>query len=112
MRQAGIIAAGALYALDHHVEGLANDHTNAQVLAEAIGATDGLDLEPDIVDTNIVIFHVDETWGTADELCQQLLNRGVRMFAGGPQSVRAVTHLGVTADEVAQVARHLCELTS
>ena len=56
MRQAGIIAAGALYALEHNIERLAEDHENARILADAVRATPGLKLDPDIVDTNIVIF--------------------------------------------------------
>ena len=56
MRQAGIIAAGALYALEHHVDRLAEDHDNARVLADAIRETPGLTLDPEVVDTNIVIF--------------------------------------------------------
>ena len=56
MRQAGVIAAGALYALEHHIDRLAEDHANAQVLAAAIRKIDGLELRPDKVDTNLVIF--------------------------------------------------------
>ena len=67
MRQAGIIAAARLYALEHHVERLAEDHANAQRLAEAIRQIDGLELRPAQVDTNLVIFHVNERLGTATE---------------------------------------------
>ena len=62
MRQAGIIAAGALYALENNVERLVEDHTNAQVLADAIRQSDGLSLRPDTVDTNIVIFTLIRVW--------------------------------------------------
>src|SRR5262249_27787163 len=68
MRQAGVIAAGALYALEHHVERLAEDHRNAQVLAQAIGETPGLRLDPPEVDTNLVWFRIDPELGTAEEL--------------------------------------------
>src|SRR5690606_39301895 len=77
MRQAGIIAAGALYALENNIARLADDHANAQILAEAIRDIDGLTLQPDQVDTNIVIFHVDPTLGTAAEFVARLKEHGV-----------------------------------
>lgn len=104
MRQAGIIAAGALYALEHQVERLAEDHAKAQAIAQAVENTDGLDLAYDAVDTNIVIFDVAEKLGTAQQFCQQLADRGVRMMAIAPQRVRAVTHLDVTLEECEEVA--------
>src|SRR3954449_247408 len=88
LRQAGIVAAGALYALDHNVERLAEDHANAQLLAR------GLDIDPTEVETNIVIFEVDD----APAFCAALEARGVRMGAVGPRRVRAVTHLDVDAE--------------
>ena len=104
MRQVGILAAGALYALEHHVDRLAEDHQKAQLLAEAIRQTDGLSLTSDQVDTNIVFFDVAEKLGTADEFCELLLQRGVRMLALKRQSVRAVTHLDVSTSEIEQAA--------
>lgn len=95
MRQAGVIAAAALYALEHHVERLADDHANAQRLAEGIRRIDGLRLDPDVVDTNIVFFHIDRTWGTAAEFCDALKRRGVLMLPNTPTRIRAVTHLDV-----------------
>ena len=62
MRQAGVLAAAALYALDHHVERLADDHRNAQVIAKAIADTPGLRLDPPDVETNLIWFEVDPTW--------------------------------------------------
>jgi threonine aldolase len=98
MRQAGIIAAGALYALEHHVERLAEDHDNAQTIADAVRQCDRLQLEPERVDTNIVIFRVDPQLGTAAEFCQRLEQQGVLVYPFG-KAVRAVTHLGVTREE-------------
>ncbi len=95
MRQAGILAAGALYALEHHVERLADDHAHAQLLADAVRGCQGLSLTGDSVDTNIVIFTVDRSLGTAAEFCQRLAGEGVLMLAIGAQQVRAVTHLDV-----------------
>jgi threonine aldolase len=90
MRQAGIVAAGALWALDHNVERLAVDHANARLLAEGLAALDGVDLDPATVETNIVIFGVADPAALVDALAAQ----GVEMVAFGPR-VRAVTHLDV-----------------
>jgi threonine aldolase len=89
MRQAGIVAAGALYALDHHVDRLAEDHANARRLAAGLAEIGGLTV--DDVETNMVFFAVDDAPG----LCAALEREGVRMGAVGPRRVRAVTHLDV-----------------
>jgi threonine aldolase len=104
MRQAGIIAAGALYALEHNVARLAEDHQHARILAEAIRETPGLKLHPDVVDTNIVIFEVDAELGTAAAFCARLRDEGVLMNATSPQRVRAVTHLDVSRQQVERAA--------
>ena len=104
MRQAGIIAAGALYALEHHIERLAEDHANAKILADAVQECPGLKLRPEQIDTNIVIFHVDPKLGTAEEFVTRLEAAGVFMYDIGPQSVRAVTHLDVGRDEIERAA--------
>ncbi len=105
MRQSGIIAAGAVYALQYHRERLAEDHENAQILAESIRQSAGLSLYPDTVDTNIVIFQVDPALGTAGQFAGALKSHGVWMLGVGAQLVRAVTHLDVTrSDAVAAAA--------
>jgi threonine aldolase len=98
MRQAGVLAAAALYALEHHVDRLALDHANAAHLAEVIGRTDGLQLSPSLVETNIVIFRVDPLLATAAEFCAVLKSRGLLVLPVGQRLVRAVTHLDVDAD--------------
>lgn len=97
MRQGGIIAAGALYALEHHVDRLAEDHANARRLAEALAGMPGVSIEVDTVETNIAYFNVDAGTGTAKALCDRLFEAGVWMLPIGPQRVRAVTHLDVNA---------------
>jgi threonine aldolase len=104
MRQAGILAAGALYALDHHIDRLAEDHQKARILAQAIVDTPGLRLDPPEVDTNLVWFRVEREVGTARDLVQLLKQRGVLVFAMGPQMVRACTHLDVSAAQVEHAA--------
>jgi threonine aldolase len=96
MRQAGILAAAALYALDHNVERLAEDHANARLLAEALATMPGLRLDPRTVETNIVIFEVEPHLGTAAEFVARLREQGVWMLATAPQKARAVTHLDVS----------------
>jgi threonine aldolase len=96
LRQAGIVAAGALYALDHHVDRLAEDHENARTLANGLASIDGITLDPDEVETNIVIFEVADPEG----FCSALRRDGVQMGPVGPRTVRAVTHLDVDADGV------------
>ena len=100
MRQAGILAAAALYALDHNIDRLAEDHANARRLAAGIRQIPGLRLDPDLVDTNILFFQVDARPGTAAEFCEWLRGEGLLMLPVAPTRVRAVTHLDVTAADV------------
>jgi threonine aldolase len=104
MRQAGIVAAGALHAIDHHVERLAEDHAHAQVLAEAFQQTEGFALESGPVETNLVWVTVDPALGTAGEVAAYLRSRGILVAALGAQVIRACTHLDVTRDDVAYAA--------
>lgn len=103
MRQAGVIAAGALYALEHHVDRLAEDHAHAGILADAVEAAEGLELHSR-PDTNIVFFDVDAALGEAAEFVAALQGEGVYMLALGPEMVRAVTHLDVSEDQVRRAA--------
>ena len=96
MRQAGIIAAGGLYALRHHVERLAEDHVHARRLAEGLAGLPGIKLDPAEVETNIVFFDLTGALD-APTAVERLLALGVRMGALGPRTVRAVTHLDVSA---------------
>ncbi|HEX5272957.1 MAG TPA: GntG family PLP-dependent aldolase, partial [Gemmataceae bacterium] len=72
MRQAGVAAAGALFALDNHVARLADDHRNARVIAQAVADTPGLRLDPPEVETNLIFFHVDRELGTAQSVAAAL----------------------------------------
>jgi threonine aldolase len=88
MRQAGVIAAAGLYALDHNVDRLAEDHANARVLAEGLAEIPGVRIDADRVETNIVLFEVDDGPGLAAELGEA----GIEVSHFGPQRVRMVTH--------------------
>jgi threonine aldolase len=91
MRQSGIVAAAGLYALDHHVDRLADDHGRARRLAEGLAPLPGVDLDAATVETNIVIFGVPD----APAFCAALERADVGMLPVGPDRVRAVTHLDV-----------------
>ena len=101
MRQAGIIAAGALYALAHHRARLAEDHANARMLAAGLARLPGVAIDPATVETNIVMFRV--TGRSARDLAQQLEAAGVRMLAAAPDTLRAVTNLNVSTADIARV---------
>jgi threonine aldolase len=100
MRQAGIVAAGALWALDHNVERLADDHANARSLAEGLAKIDGVSIDPATVETNIVFFAVADP----ARLVEALAAEGVEMSHFGTR-VRAVTHLDVDRDGVERAVR-------
>jgi threonine aldolase len=91
LRQAGIVAAAGLYALDHNVERLAEDHANARTLAEGLAEISSVGIDPDKVESNIVLFEVDDAPGKAAALREA----GVDIAAFGPRRIRAVTHLDV-----------------
>ena len=104
MRQAGVIAAAALHALDLHVDRLADDHDHARVLAGAVEATDGLSLESGPVETNLVWIAVDPAIGTAADVAARLREAGILVSALGAQVVRACTHLDVSREDVEAAA--------
>ncbi len=110
MRQAGIIAAGALYALQHHRQRLTLDHEHAQRLGEAIDQCELLSVMGNSIHTNIVAVNIDPAWGTAAQFVDTLKQQGVDCFAIGPQSLRMVTHLDVSAEQIEQVCQILCRV--
>jgi threonine aldolase len=107
MRQAGIIAAGALYAIENLIERLAIDHCNAKILARAVETTEGLRLESGPVETNLVWIAVDPLLGTAKALAARLRTEGILISALGPQVLRACTHLDVSREDVEIAAEAL-----
>ena len=110
-RQAGLLAAAALYALDNHLSCLADDHRNARVFAEAVTNTPGFWLDPPDVETNLVWFEVDPDLTTAQRLAADLKQQGVLVHAAGPTTLRACTHLDVSAIDIefaADALRQVC----
>jgi threonine aldolase len=96
-RQAGVLAAACLYALDHHLQRLAGDHAAARIFAETVAACVPAAVEPDAVETNVVV--IDTGAMPAAPIAAAAAERGVRVSALGPFMIRAVTHLDVTAED-------------
>ena len=107
MRQAGIIAAAGLYALDHHLERLADDHDNARKFAQLISDIPGVELNPGSVETNLVFFNIEGTGRTADGIAAHLTAKGIRIGVEGPYRMRAVTHLDVDRAGVQEASQAL-----
>jgi len=107
MRQVGVIAAAALYALDHHVDRLAEDHANARFLAEALAEMPGIGIDPKAVETNLLIFEVTAAGLTAADLVAAMKEQGVLFLAIAPQECRMVTHLDVSREQIEQVVPQL-----
>ncbi len=100
MRQAGILAAAGIHALEHHRERLADDHRNAKRLAHGLSELKGVQINPDHVETNIVIFDVNSSGMTAPQVAEFMKDKGVLIHAFGKTQVRLVTHLGVSPEEI------------
>lgn len=110
MRQIGILGAAGLYALDHHLDRLAEDHANAQLLGTTLRASSRVRLAADSVQTNIVIFSVTDDGPDAATVVTAARQRGVLVVAFGRRIVRAVTHLDVTREECQLAAETLLEV--
>jgi threonine aldolase len=111
MRQAGVLAAAALYAIDHHVERLVDDHANARLIAAAVRECRGLALSPPDVHTNLVWFEVGDRHGTAKELASRFRERGLLVGVDHPRRLRACTHLDVSradAEKAADIIFDVC----
>ena len=105
MRQVGVIAAAALYALEHHIDRLSDDHANARTLAAAFESVDGFVLESGPPETNLVWVAVKPSIGTADDVAAYLRSRGVVVSVPAPQMIRACTHLDVNKEQVEYAAK-------
>jgi len=110
MRQAGIIAAGAMYALENHRDRLAEDHANARTLAEGISDLPGIELDLSTVETNIVMFRITST--PATEMVEKLAQADIGMLALVPNQIRAVTNLNVTRADIDQTVDAIRTLTA
>ena len=114
MRQAGVIAAAGVYAFEHNVERLAEDHHNAKVLEAAMAEIPGIELVAGPVETNMLFFDIAGTGLTAGELIDGLLERGVRLSSPYRQGsvLRMVTHLDVTTKDCLEAIEALRAVVS
>ena len=102
MRQAGIIAAGALYALENHRQRLVEDHANARLLAQRLSQLPGVQLDVSSVETNIVIIRL-RSYSPAS-VVEKLGQQGIGVMVNGSDRIRAVTSLAVTREDVLEAA--------
>jgi threonine aldolase len=100
MRQVGIIAAAGIYALNHHLERLKEDHHNAKRLAVGLKEFKGVSIDPKHVETNIVIFDVTNTGMTGAQVAEAMKKEGVLIHAFGKTQIRLVTHLDVSGEDI------------
>jgi threonine aldolase len=100
MRQSGIIAAAGITALEQMVDRLAEDHENARRLAEGIARIPGLSIELNRIQTNIIYFNIADDQFTAGKLMTRLADRGIKILLTGPSRLRAVTHYGISAEDI------------
>ena len=110
MRQSGILAAAGLYALEHHIQRLKEDHTNAKRLAARLQEIPSVTIDPSLVETNMVFFDVHSTKFSVPAFVAALKQEGVLINAVGGSTCRAVTHLDVLAKDVEQAADHISRL--
>ena len=103
MRQVGIFAAAAAHALDHHMDDLQADHQNARTIASILAASDAIEIDPESVQTNLVIFRLAPGAADPQTVVDRAREAGVGVFAFG-DGIRAVTHRDVTADECREAA--------
>lgn len=101
MRQAGFLAAAGLYALDHHIDRLAEDHTHARLLATTLATLHGVRIDPGEVESNIVYFDVAATGRSAADIIKTAASYGLALGADGATGLRAVTHLGISGADIA-----------
>lgn len=102
MRQIGLLAAAADYAVEHHLALLQEDHRRARELAEVISECDQLAIDLDSVETNILIFDVPE--GSAESAVEKLQEEGIGLVPFGPKTLRATFHFQVTDEDLQEVA--------
>jgi threonine aldolase len=100
MRQAGIIAAGGLYALNSNIDDLARDHDHAQRIAKAMAGLPGIEIDPTAVHTNIIIFEVEDSRGSGAQVEQQLRQAGLSCLAFARRKLRLVTHRDLSASDI------------
>tara|TARA_Y100001968_G_scaffold296196_1_gene304220 strand:+ start:946 stop:1983 length:1038 start_codon:yes stop_codon:yes gene_type:complete len=105
MRQAGIIAAAGIVALDNYSSQIKEDHKNAQLLVEGISNIEGLYIENEIIKTNIIFFELKTDQISAKEFVEKMLNKGIKFLETSPNRFRLVTHYGITKEDIFKTLR-------
>lgn len=108
LRQAGIIAAGGIYALEHHIKRLADDHRNAQKISQTLAETDWAEINPAEVETNIIIFSTKST--PAELIVKRLGEKGIDCFPAGEHAIRMVTSLGISGEDTKEICTGISTL--
>ena len=112
MRQAGILAGAGLYALENHVDRLADDHRRARTLGELLGVTEGFSIDMSSIETNMVYVDVSASGLSSAEVVDGLANEGVAVTAVDTTSIRAVTHLQITDEDIQLTAGAFAKVSS
>jgi len=110
MRQVGILAAAALYALDNNVKRLAEDHKHAKLLATELAKIKGFRINPEHVETNIVVVDISESGFSVTEVLDKMKARGILLVPFGHTLIRAVTHLDVSQEDIETTIQTIHEL--
>jgi threonine aldolase len=110
MRQVGMLAAAALYALEHNIDRLAEDHKNAKLLATEIAKIQDFQINPEHVETNIVVFDVSNSELTVDQVLEKMKAKDILMVPFGRTLVRAVTNLNVSLENIETTIQVIHEL--
>ena len=110
MRQAGMMAAAGLYAFHHHIDQLTIDHANARRLAKIISTHDLINLDPNSIETNIVLIDISRTGVSAFEVVSMLERKGINIGAFSSTRLRAVTHLDVGSDQIEEAGYEILNM--
>ncbi len=108
-RQAGLLAAAGIYALDHHVERLADDHANAQLFSELTAGIPGIRPVHDTTPTNLVFLNISETGKTAHQINEVTMEKGVAFSIPNAKMLRAVTHIDISREDAQTAAQVLAD---
>ena len=104
MRQAGVLAAAGLYALENNIGRLKEDHANAKFLARELSSVEGFEIDMESVQTNIIIVGIEKLGKTPDDVLSLLKAKGVLLTLGNYMGIRAVTHMDVSTEQVKDAA--------
>ncbi len=110
LRQAGIVAAACVYALDNHLDRLQVDHDNAKFFAREISTIPGVIIDPALIQTNLVYFEIDAALATAEQVATAMAKHEIMIIPLGPQRLRACTHLDVSREDLQRAASTLREV--